>query len=884
MTASRLKWFVLAALLVSAATLIFSRESYQESLLSEARMDLERMMAWQLHEVSTRETLDTKMNAILSRFRQELSGIDSLGSTTIDLSLEESYSRILEPVLPDHQVFFFTGSPSAILLEKGSRDFGFLPFLADFIRIACHEDRYPEAEPQSDLVPPPFSKEQFDGIRGKIQKVLNVPFPLAKAKRSDGRLMILRGVERTLGLYFSLPRDRKVGFLALFDLTAPKTDFLKRLQFFGIRDREIGLAFLSLRSGRPVFSDGFSRFPELRNHLEREASILQNAARTSKRFHPFDRKSRFRKFRSLVSNELRAFPNDSGNAQENDPFWGTSLPPLFWIDPRFSSLADGDLLIVAEPLRRDADFRLVGVSRISDFSPIPEQAKLFRAAWVAIGVLACGMMVLLGKRLSGIPRISLNLFLMGSFLTISLLPLSSADLVLRKLLFETHMQKKDHVSRGLSEELSGIDDRARMSLASFSSFVISLKNEADLNSFIDPPIPTAREDRFRSFMEGFKKRVNGLRILMGVGADSFIELTTMPGGAISVATEPDMVNQISTRIFREMYFKGGTSKVERLPSSIDGDALKVEQALEGLKFVAGPQIILAIFYYHDRMLATRFFLHSEFSRGTLLRKRGRPDLVLNFNWTNDEMDEVFLESERSFLAEKSLTSREGILVYGGSYSFDRFFPSDCPASGSQAFPTLLELARTAYTKNNPLKKILFLEKGMGVPAHGDQTTTGGTGDTTTESSSNPLMEPRTRNERSQYILEARPARSIEMTLAGFREIGFLFGERGKGENWANVAVILLLTAALLLGAFVAWFYFLAPIQDILGKVECINRDEFHVRLDQTRADEFGAIGEAFNRMAQGLEEGLYLRRFVSDSVRKVVRDGTGDTVETSARH
>ncbi|HQG27029.1 MAG TPA: adenylate/guanylate cyclase domain-containing protein, partial [Candidatus Ozemobacteraceae bacterium] len=62
---------------------------------------------------------------------------------------------------------------------------------------------------------------------------------------------------------------------------------------------------------------------------------------------------------------------------------------------------------------------------------------------------------------------------------------------------------------------------------------------------------------------------------------------------------------------------------------------------------------------------------------------------------------------------------------------------------------------------------------------------------------------------------------------------------------------------------------LLALSDAAGRI--MSRD-FTVRLPVDRRDEFGELAASFNSMAQGVEEGRLLSRFVSESVRSVARD------------
>ncbi|MBF0406427.1 MAG: HAMP domain-containing protein [Candidatus Riflebacteria bacterium] len=60
--------------------------------------------------------------------------------------------------------------------------------------------------------------------------------------------------------------------------------------------------------------------------------------------------------------------------------------------------------------------------------------------------------------------------------------------------------------------------------------------------------------------------------------------------------------------------------------------------------------------------------------------------------------------------------------------------------------------------------------------------------------------------------------------------------------------------------------FLTPLLALSQKARAIMNNDFSARLEVQSADEFGELANSFNCMAQGVQEGRILRRFVSESV------------------
>ncbi len=84
------------------------------------------------------------------------------------------------------------------------------------------------------------------------------------------------------------------------------------------------------------------------------------------------------------------------------------------------------------------------------------------------------------------------------------------------------------------------------------------------------------------------------------------------------------------------------------------------------------------------------------------------------------------------------------------------------------------------------------------------------------------------------------------------------------------AVLLAVLAALVGSQFVT-----SPLSVILDAIQQINHEEYGARIRfPERGDEFASLGGAFNEMAQGLQEGRILARYVSTSVQEAVSDSS----------
>ncbi|NLI75534.1 MAG: HAMP domain-containing protein [Candidatus Riflebacteria bacterium] len=127
------------------------------------------------------------------------------------------------------------------------------------------------------------------------------------------------------------------------------------------------------------------------------------------------------------------------------------------------------------------------------------------------------------------------------------------------------------------------------------------------------------------------------------------------------------------------------------------------------------------------------------------------------------------------------------------------------------------------------------------------------------------------------------SQELRVAATGERIRNFIFqvgASLGKARTQAMAEIrgrldflALLVGAALVLGLGVARRV-LDPLESLSEGAREVMRGNFQVRVRIDRYDEFGFLAQAFNTMVQGVQEGRLLRRFVSESVREAVRDGT----------
>lgn len=135
--------------------------------------------------------------------------------------------------------------------------------------------------------------------------------------------------------------------------------------------------------------------------------------------------------------------------------------------------------------------------------------------------------------------------------------------------------------------------------------------------------------------------------------------------------------------------------------------------------------------------------------------------------------------------------------------------------------------------------------------------------------------PRTildRQHPEQPLIKAMPGRNFSrFVLTHFQGTAWI----DKRLEVLRLVVMLLSFSALLIAILAARYAqrrVVLPLQKLQQAIGRIQEHDYRVRLDDTRADEFGTLANAFNRMAKALEEAEVLHAYVSGSIQKVIQD------------
>ncbi len=141
-----------------------------------------------------------------------------------------------------------------------------------------------------------------------------------------------------------------------------------------------------------------------------------------------------------------------------------------------------------------------------------------------------------------------------------------------------------------------------------------------------------------------------------------------------------------------------------------------------------------------------------------------------------------------------------------------------------------------------------------------------------ETSDITLMTLRGEESLSERICEAKPGRLLSTyVLAGSRSTSEVRRLSEAQNNAFRLYLAIFILVATLVG-FLGASYLLQPLGEISNAIAAVDRQDYTVRLDTSRPDEFGSLGSAFNVLVKGLQEGVLLEKFVSSLVRRVIRD------------
>ncbi|HQG28042.1 MAG TPA: adenylate/guanylate cyclase domain-containing protein, partial [Candidatus Ozemobacteraceae bacterium] len=505
--------------------------------------------------------------------------------------------------------------------------------------------------------------------------------------------------------------------------------------------------------------------------------------------------------------------------------------------PQFDSSRVGPYIVCAAPPDSIPGYRLLVCRRLASDDPWPFSRVCilgFLIFLASTGIFVAGERIVFERG----PALTVRRLLPGAFLAVALLPLTGAGVMINRYMFESEMGQKTALQRDLHDELVDIDEGERAHIASFSNYLRSLKHRVQFDRFAGiPDDPDDIENYFLRFLREFNVLndwvVNTILVVASDGRNYSLKSIfsdVAPPQIISTIEDNPLVRYM---LLRGLHALGVQTILENRKSegAALAEAVKQETFQDILMNLAGLSTYVSVAFQTDRLFEIKFLHESNFSLDTQMTFA--PGLTINLTWVWGcrALDKPYLRDlfERSTHAPSS----DRTVVMSG-LKFERTISPPSFADERDRFGSLHELLNTGFQTQQSIRRI------TSDPGH--------------------------------PVQEVYPARHLRGVIAGQRSTAPIEENIERLGRNATIGLAVVVAGAVFLGVL-AGVFFLLPLSELQRGITAISDGTFAVRLDTSRCDEFGSIATAFNHMAKGLQEGLLLKSFVSDSVLEVIRSG-----------
>ncbi len=603
----------------------------------------------------------------------------------------------------------------------------------------------------------------------------------------------------------------------------------------------------------------------------------------------------FFEFRKALRDErfaLDLFLQSGDSMEENSEFGVALIPseagsPLFskFVESRPALLAHlqdaarGAVTLPEEELLGDLVLfkgdNLIGKDYFPVFAynlrtRLPQPSRMEKGLQAALGLMTLLALGFAGKRVletSGLPfGVGPGIFL--TFVLVALLPIVIASAVFRGTMFQQERTERGKISEKLHNDLVQIDEGFSYAHSRFRSGIRRSVLKPDFHE----KLKTMEAEKTGATLAGCGKEV-----LKAVGIET--AFTTVPGERAKL--KPDGSERDLRDIFHLIGMMGGNNLRKSWPPILaEDDEPSSTNSLMGKK-----DELLEFFSYLNRKILAKMEETFEkkgprnkdskmgFAKETLEGMKhdemfnsfstiGGTGLFLSVIYSPEKETEFKLSTGKTFILQtmifigKQLTN--AILWVWSDVAIEEAYLRDLLKGAEETFGIMKkEIGRDCaiprpIEKQSPLHDLLGKVERTGVGV-------------------------RTQSEKGDLVMEALPAAQIpSFILAGSRDAT----QVTKASEWNQYlfrgGMISLLALAAII-AILGTAYFITPLQEILEKMSAIDNRRYDVNLDESRPDEFGVLAKAFNHMVKGLREGQLLRKFVSTSVRKAVRDDSTGT-------
>ncbi len=450
------------------------------------------------------------------------------------------------------------------------------------------------------------------------------------------------------------------------------------------------------------------------------------------------------------------------------------------------------------------------------------------------------------------PKFQVGSVIQAAFLFVALLPITLANTLNRGLHFEQEKISRLDAARNLHEKLVKLDQGAAESQVELLQQFKTVCGNQSVVSSLDKDRgkggntalqSLAREvARYRSIEEKADEPLvpNAVTVM---GPDSFTRifyprLIEPVSDAVS-AEFLKVVSFLHRPLLEEIdanwkILRDTTTARLELPKGFSREGFLVETMIESLVGVGGPDLFLDLLHFPGRVGSMK----SSYDRSSLIQipifSHGRLKYLVMWIWSEVMVDlpylfrQLVIEERKKGSGEIFAILRPGKIT-GKSVPWDRSPP--------EILQQMVARADSA---------------GLTVRAYeGDR----------------------------QRVLEAFPARNLaNYVLAGAVSTQGVFEELRRSRRNFNLVLVGFLFVAFLTGIWGA-MHILDPLRDLFGAAKAVEAENYDVQLDDSRPDEFGKLGAAFNRMTRRLQEMVLLKKYVSSSVHEAVKSPTdGDLI------
>jgi class 3 adenylate cyclase len=474
------------------------------------------------------------------------------------------------------------------------------------------------------------------------------------------------------------------------------------------------------------------------------------------------------------------------------------------------------------------------------------------------------------------PRITVGRVLIAAIIMAILMPALMSRSLFALIMKGSNEKEKIRIERDLYSSLTGIDnsykivqleihERLRQKFKDPATLArIREEENQDLNTEYDSVILDIATYVFKNIIDGYEDQVmpkyRELNTLLLSGPNDFIRYFNKFSGDDYIAEKSKTKNESLYLLLNLMRRKSmHVYSEERFdPELLQEHKKMLGDRLESLKFEEVQSLLKKSFgveKYHDLMNTKGMVstLKTSFGRSMFtafpVEYKGKFRYFVGSSWDEFCVGPCFLR--RAFDQRASID--KGLFNSDKNDFFSRLDPAryierrpvsfmafdgfrfDMFATDSQNSETMLGLLKKAYRSKLLLKQEVSDEK-------------------------NPAL----------YV--AYPGRNLSVYILGAQQ-GLKHLQKAENARSAVfvTAVVLFLFFSVLAAVNIGGSL-TNPLQHLLWGLGEVKRNNYRIRLKDSREDEFGSISKAFNQMVKRLGEKDTLGRFVSESVRKLAAD------------